>query len=197
MADLPYRKPNRLKGYKYNQNGAYFITICVQNRINLLGDAVGVGFSVPHKIRLTEQGKIAEQYVLKIPLIYPNAAVDRYVIMPNHVHILLSIIDLTDCQGSGTEDARAHDVTHTALSAGSIIGWYKHETTKEINSLMDNGIIKIWQRSFHDHIIRNENDYLKIMEYIDTNPQRWKDDCFFNDVIWDAASFLKQINKQD
>lgn len=175
MFDFPQRKPNRLKGYKYNQNGSYFITICVQNRMNLLCKIVGDGFSVPNKIHLYKRGGIAQQFIVDLSTKYPYAKVDKYVIMPNHVHLLLSIDNQMNDMGNITETP--------SPTVGAIIGWYKYQTTKQMNNPMDNETFKIWQRSFHDHIIRNDEEYQEIWDYINTNPQRWKDDCFYHHDI--------------
>ena len=80
------RKQNRLENYDYSQNGAYFVTICTQDRKPVLGAIVGDGFPVPKPI-----GEIAEEYIRRISEKYPDVTVDQYVIMPDHIHILLRI----------------------------------------------------------------------------------------------------------
>lgn len=84
--ELKQRKPNRIPEYDYNQNGAYFVTICTQGRKPILSTIVGDGFPVPKPV-----GLIADEYIRKIPEKYPPVSVDRYVIMPDHIHILLRI----------------------------------------------------------------------------------------------------------
>lgn len=160
--DIPTRKPNRLKEYDYSQNGAYFITICTQDRKEMLSKIVGDGLSVP---KLTTEGYIVEKYVKEICIKYPCASVDKYVIMPNHIHLLIGINN-----ENGTDDP--------SPTIGKIIGWFKYSSTKSINN-SKNCIDKVFQRSFHDHIIRNETDYREIWEYIDTNPLKWTEDCFY------------------
>jgi len=191
MVDYLQRKPNRLKGYKYNQNGAYFITICIQNRANVLGSIVGEGFSVPKEIQLSEQGEIVRQFICDLSVKYPQAKIDKYVIMPNHIHLILILDNGSGISVDGMEDppqnGDAVGITRNGTenpspTVGVIIGWFKYQTTKQISELLELGICKLWQRSFHDHIIRNDEEYREIWDYIDTNPQRWEDDSLFNDI---------------
>lgn len=160
---LPKRKPNRLPEFDYSSNGAYFVTICTQGRRKLLCDIVGDGSPVPMK-----QGMIAEKYVQEIPIKYPCVKIDNYVLMPNHIHLLIFI-----AKESGTGNP--------SPTLGKIIGWYKYQVTKQINNEMGIPGSRFFQRSFHDHVIRGEKDYLKIWEYIDNNPARWAEDCFYTE----------------
>ncbi len=104
-------------------------------------------------------GQIAEEKLLQIPNHYSNIAVDKYVIMPNHMHAILVLENSTN-------------------SLPKAIGQYKASVTRKIRKI-DPKII-VWQTSFHDHIIRNECGYQKIWNYIDTNPAKWKEDCFYS-----------------
>ena len=116
----PERKINRLTEYDYGQNGAYFVTICTQDRHKILSTIVGDGFPVPQPY-----GIIAEKYIARIPEKYPLVAVDKYVIMPDHIHLLLRFSwDL------GTGDP--------SPTLGNVIGWYKYQVTKQINLLGQN-----------------------------------------------------------
>ena len=167
MTNLPKRKPTRLREYDYSTPGAYFITICVKDRKQLLskiivGDSV---LDVPQNI-LTKYGKIAEKYIKQLDDFFDNIYVDKYVIMPNHIHFILLIQN--DQNGtSGTPSP-----TNSIIS--KFISTFKRFCDKEYSK-------NIWQRSFHDHIIRDKYDYEKIWEYIDTNPIKWKNDCFYNE----------------
>ena len=161
-SDLPKRKPTRLKGYDYSTPGAYFITICVKERKELLSKIIaGDGnYSVPKNI-VSQIGVMCDKYINNINVKYENVTVDKYVIMPNHIHLIILL--------HGT--MRASSPTK---SIENIIRSFKIMVTKEIGK-------SIWQRSYHDHIIRCECDYQKIWEYIDTNILRWEKDCFYND----------------
>ena len=161
--DLPKRKDPRLKGYDYSKAGAYFLTICTQNRKNILSKIVGEGFPLP---QLSPYGEIVEKWIQKISEKYPEASVDSYVIMPNHIHILLSIVK---------DDGRGNP----SPTADTVIGWLKYQSTKEINQLRGSAGEKIFQRSFFDHIVRNRDDYYEIYKYIYENPLRWQYDKLY------------------
>lgn len=162
---LPKRKPNRLKGFDYGQNGGYFITLCVQNKKRILSKInVGEGFPLP---QLTAYGKIADKYIRQINEKYPVIQIDKYIVMPNHIHILAVV----DKGPFGTGDP--------SPTIDMAMGWFKYQTTKEINLLRETPGVKVWQRSFHDHIIRGQQDYEEIWTYIDENPLRWNKDCFY------------------
>ena len=143
--DLPNRKPNRLENYNYGTNGAYFITICVKNRKRLLCDIVGDdAHIVPKKC-----GKIIEKYICNVP------EIKKYVIMPDHIHIIVQIEN-----GSMWASTPTNKVSNIVRSIKTL-------TTKEIGE-------SIFQRSYYDHIIRNQQDFNKIWEYIENNPENWK-----------------------
>ena len=89
--DLPKRKPNRLKEYDYSSPGAYFITICTNDRRNLFWENVGASIARPQDVRLSEYGKIVDSAIRNIPVHYPAITVDSYTVMPNHIHLLLQI----------------------------------------------------------------------------------------------------------
>ena len=154
--ELPNRKPNRLTEYDYNTPNAYFVTICTQDRKQILSQIVGDGFPVPKPI-----GLIAAEYIKQIPVKYPAVSVDRYVIMPDHIHLLLQI-------QSGTGNP--------SPTLGNVIGWYKYQITKQANLKMNTPGAGIFQRSYYDHVIRNEKDYLEIWNYIEGNPSKWVED---------------------
>ena len=156
--ELPKRKPTRLKGYDYNSSGYYFITVCTYQKQNILCDIVGEGLCTLPKIRLTEIGATINEAISFINMRYTYTKVDKYVIMPNHIHLIVKI----ENPAGGHRDPPLQNV----------IGQLKSYTTNKYCN-------KLWQRSFHDHIIRDQTDYLKIWNYIDTNPQKWKEDCFY------------------
>ena len=151
--ELCQRKINRIPEYDYNQNGAYFVTICTQDRKKVLSDIVGDGSPVPKPT-----GKIAEEYIRQIPSKYATVSVDQYVIMPDHIHILLRIND-----GTG----------YPSPTLGNVIGWYKYQVTKQVNAQFNHSSEKLFQRSYYDHVIRNQHDYNEAWEYIENNPRKW------------------------
>ena len=146
---LPKRKSPRLKSFDYSTTGAYFITICTQNRKNILSTIVGEGSPLP---KLSHYGEIADLWIQKLPEKYHEISVDCYVIMPNHIHLLLSVMK---------DDGRGNP----SPTVDTAMGWLKYQITKEINKLRGTPGEKLLQRSFFDHIIRNQDDYYEIYKY--------------------------------
>jgi REP element-mobilizing transposase RayT len=155
--NLPKRKMNRVQNYDYSSSGAYFITVCTQNHAQILSNIVGEGSPLP---QLTTHGKITEKIILSVNQKYPTVTVDKYVIMPNHIHIIFVI----DSNGMG----------NPSPTISTVMGWLKYNITKTINQYLGNSGNKIFQRSFYDHVIRNEKDYIKHYNYIETNPLLWE-----------------------
>lgn len=151
------RKPNRLNGFDYSKNGAYFITICTKDKKCVLSSVVGEGLCALPQIHLTPIGKEIEKSIKYINDNYIDISVDKYIIMPNHIHLLIEI--------DGAMRASPPTIS-------SLIRSFKGLTTKEIG-------VPIFQRSFYDHIIRNEEDYLNVWEYINSNAQKWQMDKYY------------------
>ena len=160
--DLPNRKPNRLKNYDYSQPNAYFVTICTENRKNMLWKNVGARIARPEDVQLSAYGKIIEESIKNIPNHYGTVTVDNFVIMPNHIHLLLQIH--TDSDGRAM----------LAPTISTVIAQMKGAVTKKIGH-------SIWQKLFHDHVIRNQKDYEMIWNYIEGNPIKWSEDCFYTE----------------
>ena len=163
--NLPKRKPTRLKGYDYSQNGAYFITICTNDKKCILGNIVGQGLA-PAEIILSQYGKIAKEQLLDLENRYKTIEINKYVIMPNHIHIIAFLDNTAGASPCPT--------------ISDVICSFKSLTTRICNK-SNNKPQKIFQSSFHDHIIRGEKDYRKIWEYIDSNVERWEKDCFYSE----------------
>ena len=163
MKVLSVRKYIRLKGYDYSKAGYYFITICVKNRENILGEVVGDDAHIVPFVRLSEYGRIVRKHILNISCSYSDVYVDKYIVMPNHIHMILILQN-----NSGTMWASSP----TTARIPSIIRSLKTLVTKECE-------FSLWQRSYHDHIIRDEAEYQRILKYIDENPKRWFEDVYF------------------
>ncbi len=157
---LPKRKHPRLNNYDYSSTGAYFVTICTQDRTCLLSRIVGRGLA-PADIEYTEYGRIAMQQLLSLGERYPYLKIDRYVVMPNHIHIILFL----DYRTAGASPRP---------TVMDIICTYKSLTTKKCKELKP--IDKLFQTSFHEHIIRDRSDYENIVKYILDNPYNWHHD---------------------
>lgn len=156
MSDLPQRKSPRLRGYDYSSAGGYFVTVCTHQHKHLFG-AVKQDQMILNKV-----GNIAENCLLEIPKHYVDVEVDSFVVMPNHVHIVIFLIE-----------------EKTSLS--KILNTYKAAVTREIRRKSLSQAI-IWQSSFHDHIIRNEHELNYIRRYVVYNPAKWAEDKFYSDI---------------
>ena len=161
--DLPNRKPARLSWYDYSTPGAYFITICTKNRKNILGSIVGGGAFDAPRIQLSDIGQIVCKHLLAGDNI-PYVHLDKYVIMPNHLHFILMV------------DAPAFGVSKSPSPANAVVPHFVSVFKRFCHQSIGQ---KIFQRSYHDHVIRGEKDYRKIWEYIENNPSQWEDDCFY------------------
>ena len=176
--DLPKRKPTRLRSYDYSTPGAYFVTVCThEKRCSLSTISVGAGALDGLSIQLTEQGKIVEKYILSTEQI-PGMHVDKYVIMPNHIHLIL-VVD----GNSGPSRAPAPTNGNSGPSrapapTNAFEGDVSSKTPANAKINKEAGE-NIFQRSYHEHVIRNEADYRRIWDYIDTNPVKWTEDCYY------------------
>ncbi|HRY82900.1 MAG TPA: transposase [Candidatus Moranbacteria bacterium] len=180
--ELKNRKNNRLQNYDYSQNGMYFVTICTKNREELFGGIKN------GKMILNELGKIVQKCYLEIPKHFDNIYLDQYVIMPNHVH---GIIEINFNINVGNAYMRSKNTNRTKMLLSKIVQGFKAAVTR-----MENGYDKnnkkervyafptIWQKSFYDHIIRNEISLNKIREYILNNPKNWEQDRNNVENIW-------------
>lgn len=158
---LPQRKRIRLPEYDYSSNGAYFITFCTKGRERLLSHVdVGATIGRPPEVVLTDWGRIVEEAIQTLPEYYTIITVDNYVIMPNHVHLLLFMY---------SDSGRPM----VAPTVSRVIQQLKGIVSKRIGKT-------IWQRSYYDHVIRGEEDYRSAWDYIDNNPARWSEDEYYN-----------------
>ena len=163
--ELPKRKHPRLKEYDYSQNGYYFVTVCVKNREPLLGSInVGRDAHIPPTVELTQIGEVTDKYIQNINTVYDGVAINKYIIMPNHIHMII-IINEPPAESGGMRASRP--------TLHIIVRSLKTMITKQIGKA-------IWQDSYYDRIIRNEKGYREIWEYIDENPLRWREDELFS-----------------
>ena len=172
------RKRPRLKDFNYGNIGTYFITVCAKGRKSIFGKVewrtedgapYNAGLDVGRTVLgaplavvcLYEAGKIVDEQIKLLNQFYPDITVDNYVIMPNHIHILISIMK---------EDTEEY--SKNVKKIPRIIGTIKRFTNAKAKQ-------QLWQTSYHDHIIRNEADYKKHWTYIDNNPSRWAEDEYY------------------
>ncbi len=168
---VPERRITRLKEYDYNQTGVYFLTICTLEKRCLLSRVVGTGVLDGLQLELTRFGKIAEKHLCAMREFYDHITIDDYVIMPNHIHLLLRIKDTTHREReSGPSGTPVPTVQNSVISR--FVSTFKRFCNKEYGE-------NIWQYRSYDHIIRDQTDYDVHRQYIAENPFKWKQDMFF------------------
>jgi putative transposase len=194
--EIHKRKSNRLKGYDYSQAGLYFITICVQNRQCLFGNIEN------NEMILNDAGKMIEREWLNLKNRFPDIELHEYITMPNHFHGILEIVGATlvVAQNDETNNVVTQNNVVTHNNDGDNIKGQPQgiAPTKTICDMMDafKSIItveyirgvknlgwqpfdgKLWQRNYYEHIIRNEQSYQTISNYIINNPAKWQEDKF-------------------
>ena len=165
--DKPKRKTIRLKEYDYSQNGAYFVTICTEGKRQILSTIVGGGVLDAPEVQLSQCGQIIKEQIESIEGIYTHIHIPHYVIMPNHVHLIVFV------NRSGHNTTK-NDSTPANAVIPRLISTFKRLSNRRIGK-------NIWQRSYYDHIIRDEQDYLTKWNYIENNPAKWNRDPYFVD----------------
>ena len=156
------RKTIRLPGYDYNTPGCYFITLCTKDKAKLLCDIKSPSLVDGAQIIYFPYGTIASEQLEKMAAFYEGITLDKYVIMPNHIHFLLRVEEFSDRKLS----------TDQNNVVSMFVGTFKRFCNSQYGR-------NIWQSRSYDHVIRDERDYLKIWNYIDTNPGKWTEDCFY------------------
>lgn len=183
--DRHHRRSIRLKDYDYSQAGAYFVTICTQEKACLFGEVVD------DEMRLNEYGEYIVRWWDDIPRHFPAVDTDVFVVMPNHIHGLVVMTD--EPVGAGLprqeSDAPPHAGHTTSGSAtlgeatsplplrrpllGNVVAYFKYQSAKHINTSRGLPGAAVWQRNYYEHIIRNEASLSHIRQYILDNPVRW------------------------
>jgi putative transposase len=174
------RRSIRLKDYDYSMPGEYFVTICTYNKECLFGDMVG------EEMRLNKLGKIVQEEWLRTTEIRTDVELDEFIIMPNHVHGIITLIEPVGANGNSPQNCNpSNDWAYIdtplqktkfcspSKTIGAIIRGFKSAVTKHINELRSTPGIPIWQRGYYEHIIRTEKDLQNTREYIINNPLKW------------------------
>ncbi|MFK5949472.1 MAG: hypothetical protein QM500_11970 [Methylococcales bacterium] len=185
-----HRRSIRLKGYDYSQNGLYFITICIHHNINLLGEVVD------GKMRLNCIGKMIEKQWLDLSGRFEGIKIDEYVLMPNHFHGIIEFSGNHLGQPQRVESGQPQGIAPTGgccrgnplwlplPTVGDVVGAFKSLSTNEyIRQVKDNNWPRfdkhLWQRNYYEHIIRNEESYRQISQYMQDNPIKWLEDKYY------------------
>ena len=162
--ELPKRKNTRLRGYDYNTPGCYFITICTKDKQKILCEIVGTGVLDGPDTAFSAYGRTVCERLEFMSTFYEDIRIEKYAVMPNHVHMLIRLPEK-----SGGPSGRP---VPTDSRIACFVGAFKRFTNRECGR-------DLWQSRSYDHIVRDEADYLKIWEYIENNPVRWKEDRFY------------------
>ena len=188
--DKHHRKSIRLKGYDYSQAGLYFITICCQNKVHLFGNVIN------KQMILNDAGKMIEKWFNELQNKFPDIKCHEMVVMPNHIHFIIENIgsvgaDLRVCPNDSNiskTEKRVSEILgeHAGSPLHRVLQWFKTMSTNEyIRGVKNNNWIpfdgKLWQRNYWEHIIRNDQSYQKISDYIINNPSKWNDDTLFTE----------------
>lgn len=178
------RKEIRLEGYDYSRNGAYFVTVCTKNKmcifwdnndkyrpittenndVPIVGTAIGRPDCNTGKIHLSEYGRYVKQGLMNIQKHYPMVYVDKFVIMPNHIHVIIRIDTVSYLGGRPM----------AVPTISQVINQFKGWVSKRAG-------FHVWQGRFHDHILRNEHEYTGAWQYIENNPINWQNDEYYVD----------------
>lgn len=177
---LPQRHTIRLQGYDYGREGLYFVTICCKDMTCRFGKIVDA------EMILNDMGKIAKQYWLDIPVHFPYIVLHEFIIMPNHIHGILEIVESVvgakNFSPENSNEFRSPSKTIGSVVRGFKIGvskWFNNNCrTKDFSSLPQQSK-SIWQRNYYEHIIRNSRSYQNICNYIHSNPANWIQDDYY------------------
>lgn len=189
--DIHHRRSIRLCGYDYSRNGMYFVTICTQDRLRLFGDIAD------GEMKLNDAGRMVRAIWDEIPAHYYGIEIDQFTVMPNHIHGIIKLVvagprachfsthACPDGIAQPQIEGQPQGVAPTGLSLPDVVHRFKTMTTKKYtDGVKQNGWqpfpAKLWQRNYYEHIIRDGASYSKIAEYIQTNPQRWTEDVYYD-----------------
>jgi REP element-mobilizing transposase RayT len=184
------RKRNRLAGYDYSIPGYYFVTICTKGMLEYFGRGQN------NKMLLNDAGRMVKKWFNRIPDKYSSICCHTFCVMPNHVHTIIQIVgidprvcpdkNMVNTQEKVNTQERVNTRVHPYgdVSLSDIVQWFKTMTTNEyIRNVKLHSWKpfdrKLWQRSFYDHIIRNDEKLIRISDYIEKNPLLWKQDEYF------------------
>jgi REP element-mobilizing transposase RayT len=181
-----HRHSIRLPGYDYSQSGAYFVTVCTQNRTCWFGTIIN------GEMKMNDAGRMIEKWYLEIANKFADIKPGEYIVMPNHFHAIIvnatPVVpvgaDLCVCPDIGMGEHHHEQGEHAGSPLHRVVQWFKTMTTNEyIRNVKNNGWTpfekRLWQRNYYEHIIRDDGEYLRIAEYIANNPMNWR-----NDKLW-------------
>jgi REP element-mobilizing transposase RayT len=176
--DIHHRRSIRLKGHDYSQSGAYFVTICAQNRECLLGDVVD------GRIRVNDAGQMVQRIWNDLSVKYPGIETDAFVVMPNHIHGIIVIvgaqfiapINCNTINQTKKNESIKQGAINRAPTVGEIVRAFKAQCTHAINQIRNTPGHPVWQRNYYEHVVRNDDGMKRVREYVISNPAKWDND---------------------
>jgi len=181
-------EPNRWQNWDYSAPGSYFITIVTKNRECVFG-RIKNGI-----MDLSEYGKVVETEFSKLDYYHNRAKLDEYIIMPNHVHCIITLMGYDDGDSvekihefslratmpkQTTDEIKQYRKLRRNMVLVKILGKFQQQTSKQINIIRNTQGTKNWQHDFYDHVIRNNTEYQYIKNYIINNPEKWNEDTLY------------------
>ena len=164
---FPVRKTIRLPGFDYSTQGVYFITVCSHDRKNIFSRIVQGDVYEPAQVILSPLGQLILQNLRIIPQIYTSVSVLNACIMPNHIHVLFSV---TEADGAGKGRSK--------MLIAKVVQSFKASVTRKASPRY----ASVWQPRYHDHVVRDEHDLLRIWKSIDSNPAKWMEDRYYTAI---------------
>ena len=158
--DKHHRSSIRLKGYDYSQAGAYFVTVCTEGRQCLFGDVID------ERMKLNEAGRMVQQTWEHLPTRFSSVTLDTFMVMPNHVHGIIAIVEAEPNRGAAS----------SAPTLGDIIRAFKSISAIRVNRLLARSGQPLWQRNYYEHIVCDEAELDRVRQYILDNPAKWPED---------------------
>jgi REP element-mobilizing transposase RayT len=181
---------NRLKNWDYSNTGYYFITICTHNRDCNLGQFID-SYDMPF-IQLSTFGEIVEQELIKSFKIRKELSLDCYIIMPNHIHLIVILENQYPVETHGRASLHTggkNKMHRSPKSISSFVAGFKSSVNTQIDNYIDaqkivmpkyNRYNPFFQNNYHDHIIRNDNELQAIQHYVKYNPAKWNEDVYYS-----------------
>jgi REP element-mobilizing transposase RayT len=176
-SNFNFRRSIRLPGYDYRQAGIYFVTLCTHQKAGLFGRIYD------GEMHSSKLGIVVDEEWRRMAMLRKNVQLDLHVVMPNHVHGLIVMEDNSDCHSSRGFPTKTGQASHTlqADSLGAIIGQFKVAVTRRARSIPLHSDQRIWQRNYHEHVVRDEKSLNSIRRYVIENPARWAEDSYYVD----------------
>ncbi len=177
-ASLPARRTTRLRGFDYASDAGYVVTICTDQRRPLFG------IIADGQLQPTRLGTVVEREWRKTGKMRRGVLLDAFILMPNHLHGIVILNRLEDSPG---ETERVGRFVAPATGLGAIVRGFKSAVTAAARKVQPD-VGQVWQRGFHDRIIRNEVELEKFRRYIANNPLQWELDRYFKGAASKAST---------